>query len=920
MKLLENAGRWNAKFRSWTRAMTHRGRLESDMEAELENHLEELTSDLIRAGHSPQEAARRARIALGPTLMHKEEMRTALGLRWFDQISGDVRYAARMLRKNPAFTATAMFSLALAIGANTAIFSLAKFLLYDRLEIPHPEGLKLLRWTGDAKVVAQSFWGDFENTAGGGTTSSVFPYPIYHEMSLHPAGMQSLAGFKEESMNAIVRGTARRVNVAMVTGNYYGTLEVHPPVGRAIEPSDDGAFGSGDVAVISDSLWSREFGRSPAALGQTITVNEARLTIIGVNPPRFTGAKNVLESPDLFVPISLEPLLDVQRAKRSNLANPDFWWVNIVGRLQAGLSERKAEQGLRVQFEAAVRSFATVKKGDTIPRLELTNGSRGLRYADRIFRKPVLVLLALTGLVLLLACANIANLLLARGAQRHREMSVRMALGAGRVRIVRQLLTESLLLAALGGCAGLLLGYLCRNILPGLLETPWEESSVRVSFDWVVFACTTVIILTTGILFGLAPAWFAARTEVSTSLKESSQRTTHRQRGLSGKSLVGLQIALSTLLVVGAGLFLRTLTALDSQDVGFDTDHLILFEVTPPAGRYPAATSVALHEELERRLAGLPGVQHVSPATNAYLADSISRSDFLPVGETFDKGIPQSEDFNEVGNDFFATMGINIIAGRGFSALDTATSPKVAVINEALAKKHFPNANPIGRMFRADRDKPDLTRIVGICADTYYHTLREGAPPQFFLPYVQQTDFRGMTYQIRTALSPSALAPTLRSAVQSVDRDLPITGLRTQREQINATLAMERALAALTSGFGILALTLACVGIYGIMAYSVAQRTSEIGIRLALGAQPGRVRSMILRESTWLALAGIAVGTGAALGLTQLVKSMLYGIQPYDPFSMISGALILLAVALAASWIPARRAASVQPMEALRHE
>jgi predicted permease len=920
MKLLENARRWNAEFRSWTRAMLHRSRLESDMHAELENHFQALTEDLMRAGHSPKEAARRARIALGPVLMHKEEMRASLGLRWIDELGSDLRYAARMLRKSPGFTLIAAVSLALAIGPNTAIFSLAKVLLYDRLEIPHPDGLNLLRWTGDDKVVAQSLWGDFGNTPSGGTTGSVFPYPVYQVVSLHPAGMRSLAGFKEDSMNATVRGTAHRVNVAMVTGNYYDTLEVHTEAGRAIQPSDDAVSGLGEVAVISDSLWSRAFGRSPAALGQTITLNEAKLTIIGVNPPRFTGAKNVLESPDLFVPISLEPLLRVQRGRRSDLANPNFWWVNIVGRATPGVPERKAQQGLRVQFEAAVRSLATVKEGDTIPRLELTNGSRGLHWADRMFRKPVFVLLALTGLVLLLACANIANLLLARGAQRQREMSVRMALGAGRARVARQLLTESLLLAALGGCGGLLLGYLCRNILPGLLGNPWEKSNIRVAFDWGVLTCTMVIILTTGVLFGLVPAWFAARTEVSGSLKESSQSTTRRRRGLSGKSLVGLQIALSTLLVVGAGLFLRTLTALDSQDVGFSTDHLVLFEVTPTAGRYPGGKNVALHEELERRLASLPSVQHVSPATNAYLADSISNSDFLPEGEKVDKGNRQAEDFNEVGNDFFATMGITIIAGRGFASQDSATSPKVAVINEALAKKRFPHVDPIGRMFRADRDKPDLTRIVGICANTYYHTLREGPPSQFFLPYVQQTDFRGMTYQLRTTLSTATLAPMLRGTVQSIDRDLPVTDLRTQREQIKATLQIERALAALTSGFGVLALALACVGIYGIMAYSVAQRTSEIGIRLALGAQPGGVRSMILRESTWLALAGITVGAGAALGLTQLVKSMLYGIQPYDPFSMISGALILLAVALAASWIPARRAAGVQPMEALRHE
>ena len=920
MNLRETFGRKTAEFRSWWRAMAHRRRLEAEMETELENHLEALTADLIRAGHSPQEAARRARIALGPALMHKEGMRASLGLRWFDEFGADLRYAARMLRKSQGFTAIAAVSLALAIGANTAIFSLSKVLLYNRLAIPHPEELKLLRWTGDDKVVAQSFWGDFDNTPGGGITSSVFSYPIYHEMSLHPAGMQSLAGFKEESMNATVRGTARNVDVAMVTGNYYDTLEVHPQMGRAIQPSDDVVSGLGNVVVISDSLWSREFGRSSEAIGQTITLNQLKLSIIGVNPRHFTGAKNVLESPDLFVPISLEPLLRVQRERRSDLANPDFWWVNVVGRVKPDVAESEAQQGLRVQFEAAVLSLATVKRGDTLPRLELANGSRGLNYADRMFRKPVSVLLALTGMVLLLACANIANLLLARGAQRQREMSVRMALGAKRTRVARQLLTESLVLAVLGGCGGLLLGYLCRNILPGLLGDPWEDSSIRVSFDWVVFACMAAIILTTGVLFGLAPAWFAARTEVSTSLKESSQSTTRRRRGLSGKSLVGLQVALSTLLVIGAGLFLRTLRALDSQDVGFDTDHLILFEVNPPAARYPAEKNVALHEDLEKRIAGLPGVQRVSPATNAYLADSLSNSDFLPEGEKFEKGNRQVEDFNEVGSDFFATLGIKIIAGRGFTAQDTATSPKVAVINQALAKKRFPNVNPIGQMFRTDRDKPDLTRIVGICTDTYYNTLREGPPPQFFVPYVQQPDFRGMTYELRTMLSTAAVAPMLRNTVQSVDRDLPVANLRTQREQINATLQIERALAALTSGFGVLALALACVGIYGIMAYSVAQRTNEIGIRLALGAQPGQVRSMILRESTWITLVGIAAGVIAAIGCTRLIRSMLYGVAGDDPTTIVGGMLVLLVVGLAATWIPARRAASVQPMDALRHE
>ena len=922
MSRLSRAARSNfARIRSWLRATSHRRTVESEMDAELASHLDLLTADLIRAGHAPEEAQRRARIELGGMLTHKENMRASLGLRWFDELAADLRYAVRLLRKSPGFTAIAATSLALAIGANTAIFSLAKSLLYDQLNIPHPEQLRLFRWTGDDKVVAQSMWGDFDAVRGGGITSSSFPYPIYQQLAKHPAGIGSIAAFKEDSMNATVRGIARRVVVAMVSGSYYDTLEVRQQLGRAIQPSDDAVPGAGSAVVISDSLWSREFNRSPQALGQTITLNQQQLTIVGVNPRGFTGAKNVLSSPDIFVPISLEPALRGHGNDQSDLVNPDFWWVNVTGRIRPGISISAAQAAISVRFQAAVKALATMKAGETIPHLELADGSRGLHWADGMYQKPMHVLLALTGFVLLLACANVANLLLSRGAQRQREISVRMALGAGRARVARQLLTESLLLAALGGCGGLLLGYLCRNALPSLLSNAWEEQSIRVSFDWTVFACTALVVLTTGVLFGLAPAWFAARTQVSSSLKESAQTVTRRRRGFSGKALVSLQIALSTLLVVGAGLFLRTLTALSTQNVGFDTEHLLLFEINPPAARYPAGKDVALHEELERRFAALPGVESVSPGKMAYLAGSMSNSDFLPEGEVFDEHKRQAEDFNVVGSTFFKTLAIPIIAGRAFGPQDTATSPKVAIINQTLAHKRFPKQNPVGKHFRSDRSpRGDLIEIVGICADTYYYSLRDKPPAQFFLPYVQQHDVGGMTYQIRTGLAPAPLAPLLRRTVQSVDRDLPVTDLRTQHEQINATLQVERTLAALTAGFGVLALALACVGIYGVMAYSVAQRTNEIGIRLALGAQPGRVRRMILRESAILSAAGIVVGAGAALGLARLVKSMLYGIAPNDPLTYTCGAMLLLGVALLASWIPAHRAASVEPMQALRHE
>ena len=905
---------------SWLRAIVRRNRLEAEMEAELAGHLECLTADLIRAGQSPAEAARRARIALGPALVHKEGMRASLGLRWWDEFWADLRYCVRILRKSPGFTGIAALSLALAIGANTAMFSLAKSLLYDRLNVPNPEQLRLLRWTGDDHNVVHSMWGEFDPIPGGGMWGAIFSYPVYQELRDHSQGMEGLAAFNEDSMNATVRGNAQRAVVAMVSGNYFNVLEARPQLGRALQPSDDEPGALSAVAVISDGVWDRDFDRSPAALGQTINVNQSLFTIVGVAPRGFTGAKNVQSSPDVFVPITTQPVIDPKGDKGGLIDDTDTWWVDIVGRIKPGVANAQAQAEMNVALAAAVRGPMTVKAGDTLPHLELGEGSRGLGLAAQMFEKPVYVLMALTGFVLLLACANIANLLLARGAQRQREMSVRIALGAGRGRVLRQLLTESLLLAGIGGAGGLLLGFLSRNTIPRLMANAWDRDQLNVPMDWGVFAFAAGVTLVTGVVFGLAPAWMAARSEVSSSLKESAQTTTRRRKGLSGKAIVAFQIALSTLLVVGAGLFLRTLLALDAIDVGFRTDHLVLFEIAPPAKRYEQGRDVKLHQRLEQEFAALPGVEGATPARTPYIAGNMENNDFITENEA-DKGHHNgAEFFNLVGNTFLETMGIPLVSGRSFGQQDTAASQKVAIINQALAKKRFPNANPVGKQFKDGDPADGWVRIVGVCADTRYANLRDPAPPQFFMPYVQQAQVGGMTYAIRTKLPVAGLVPALRKVVQGADRDLPIIDLRTQQEQIDANMQMERLFAALTVGFGVLALALACVGIYGVMAYSVANRTNEIGIRLALGAQPRQVRGMILRESTWLAIAGIVVGVGAALGLTRLVKSMLYGIQPWDPATIIGGGLVLLAVALAASWIPARRAAGVQPMEALRHE
>jgi len=920
MSLRSFVGRLIAEPRSWLRAITRRNRLEAEMEIELANHLESLTVDLMRAGYSPAEAARRARIALGPALVHKEGMRASLGLRWWDEFGADLRYGIRMLRKSPGFTAIATTSLALAIGANATIFSLAKSLLYDRLNVIHADELRMLRWHGDANAVVQSMWGDFDTSWGNGVTGSVFSYPVYLQLRDHGQAMQDLLAYKEDSMNATIRGNAQRAVVAMVSGNYFAVLGAQPQLGRNIQPSDDQGGSANAVAVISDGLWERVFGRSPSALGQMINVNQSLLTIVGVAPREFTGAKNVQSSPDVFVPLSMQPLIDPKGNKGGLLDDPDLWWVNVMGRVKPGVLDAQAQAALNIALAAAVRGTMAVKAGDTMPHLELADGSRGLQFAAQMFKKPIYVLMTLTGFVLLLACANIANLLLARGAQRQREMTVRLALGAGRGRVLRQLLTESLLLAGIGGVGGLFLGHLGRNVIPRLMANAWDRDRMNVPMDWGVFAFATAVTLLTGLLFGLAPAWLAARSEVSSSLKESGQTTTRQRRGLGGKAIVAFQIALSTLLVVGAGLFLRTLLALNSIDVGFRTDHLVLFEVAPPKQRYGPGKDVQLHQLLEQGFAALPGVRGMTPSSTAYIADNMNNDYFLPEGEPDKQNHRGAEDVNFVGNTFFKTMGISMTAGRSFGPQDTASSQKVAIINQALAKKRFPNMNPLGKRFKTGDDKPVWVQIVGVCADTYYANLRDTPPPQFFMPYIQQPHVGRMTYAIRTGLSPAELVPALRRVVQQADRDLPIIDVRTQREQIDANMQIERAFAALTSGFGVLALALACVGIYGIMAYSVASRTNEIGIRLALGAQAGQVHGMILRESTWLAAAGIVVGVGVALMLTRLVKSMLYGIEPWDPVTLAGGVSVLLVVALGASWIPARRAAGVQPMEALRHE
>jgi predicted permease len=824
----------------------------------------------------------------------------------------DVRYAARVLLKNRSFTIVATTSLALAIGANTTIFSVAKQLLYERLAVRQAASLRLLTWTDSRQLVP----------------STGFSHPVYQQLRAQNHVLDDLLAFHVTAANAAVGDDAQRVLIHEVSGNYYSVLGVDAQLGRTLLPPDDSAA-SQAVAVISDEFWEREFGRSPTVLGRWMRLNDVPVMVVGVTPKTFTGAASTLPSQAPAVTVALAKAIIVTPSSdgRDWLANPTAGAVSILGRTSVGVSDSTAQAALDTQFSAIVRAVVPVRAGDDRPRLLLRDGSRGLFGQRQAFATPMSALMIFLGLVLLLACVNIANLMLVRGARQQREISVRLALGAGRGRIFRQMLVESLLLAAIGGAGGLAIGYVGRTAITRMTANAWGLEAFPVYFDWPVFAFTAAVTMLTGTLFGLVPAFAANRAEVTEGLKDGGRTATRQRKGVVGKAAVGFQIALSTLLVIGAGLFIRSLAGLNAVDPGFKTDHLLLVQIVLPQNRYPAGANVAFHQRMEQAIAAIPGVASVAPSEVPYLSGERLETAFLPQGEATDPSGRQTETYNAVGTHFFETLGIPIVAGRAFAVGDTGTSPMVGVINQRLAKARFPNQNPIGRTFSVgtyagygDVLTGRAIEVVGVCGDTLYTDLSEQPPPQFFIPYAQQTQIRRLTYQIRTAVRPETIIPAVRRAVHAADPQLPLVNVRTQQEQIDADLQDERLFVTLTSVFGVLALVLASVGIYGVMAYSVARRTNEIGIRLALGAIPLQVLAMVLREASWLSAAGVATGVGAALLLSRLAKSMLFGIAPNDPATLGGAALLLATVALAASWIPARRAASVQPIDALRRD
>jgi predicted permease len=840
-----------------------------------------------------------------------------------DDVRADVRYALRQLRAAPVFTAVAILSLGLGIGANTAIFSLMEQAIWKQMPVKAPEQLRLFTWVSGPKAVPNSMSGNWarDSGRGGATTSASFSYVVYQEMQRHAPAFDSIFGFKAMGrLTAIVDGQAELVRGELVTGNFYDALGVVPILGRAIEPADD-TIGNGTiVGVISDGFWARRSGRDPAIVGKQVRINQQPVTIVGVNPPAFTGVESG-ESPDIFLPLTAQPIVTPSPyGNPSMVANPDYYWMQVMGRLKGdgAVSESEVQNAMDLVFQQAVYASLPDRTDRDRPSLRLLTGSRGLDNLREQFAQLLVILFAFVALVLLIACANVANLLLARAAVRRRELSLRLALGAGRSRIARQLLTEGLTLGIGGGLVGVVIGYWTRNAIPMLFSSSWETRQFDAAFDLRVLLLSLAVTIATSVLFSLAPIWQAMRVEINSALKDGGRSAVSLSSALHGKALIVFQVGVSVLLLIGAGLFVRTLSNLRSVNLGFNPDRILLFSMNPPRNRYAGAARKALYERLQEQIATIPAVEISSVSTIALVAGGSSTTRVTPEGASAHEAGQAS--VNDVGDRFHETMRIPIIAGRAFDArIDRAGSPIVSIVNQEFVRRFFPNdPQPIGRSFK-NNDK--MFQIVGICGDARYDRARNAMPPTFFRLVTQTpTELRDMTFELRTTVAPATIMRSVRQAVDAVDKDLPIYDVRSQVDQIDQTLARERLFAMLTSAFGLLALVLASIGIYGLMAHNVSRRTGEIGIRIALGAERLNVLLMVLREASWLAIAGVVLGVASAIWLGRYIKTMLFGVEFADPITIGGAIVLMLLVALLAGWLPARRASRLDPMVALRHD
>jgi predicted permease len=860
----------------------------------------------------------------------------------------DLRYGLRMMRKSPGVTAIAVLSLALGIGANTALFSIVDSLLLKMLPVKEPERLVLFRSVAPREFSAGSYNGNSRTDEAGRRIMTSFPFQSYQRMRGQQSALSEIFAFGNVSLNVTADGQADVASGQAVSGNYFAGLGVQPILGRTFTDEDDKAAAS-PAAVISYRYWQQRFGGNQQIVGKQINLNNVAFTIVGVTPAGFDGTMDAGSTQDVTIPIAWEPAMNVD-PKRSYLNGAGVWWLRLMGRLKPGANAEQARGQLENAFLQSVIEHRTARQteaqasgGNAVknldpqqyPRLFLDPGGQGEMNSRRQFAPSLYLLLGIVGMVLLIACANVANLLLSRAASRQKEIALRLALGASRWRLIRQLLTESVLLSIMGGTFGILFALWIKD---GLLSVGvWGGRGMRAlepQLDWRVLGFTFGLSLLTGLVFGLAPAWRSTKLDLTPTLKDSGRSSSASTRSLLSSSLVVLQVSLSLLLLIGAGLFVRTLLNLQRVDPGFNPRNLLLFNIQPGLIGYKDEKLAQLYQQLGERLEAVPGVQAVTFSRTALLSQSMSsrnvylRRDLSAPPDSEGRIKASGEGYiHNVRENFLETMEIPLLAGRTFKPQDDAKTPKVAVVNQTFASKYFPGENPIGKRFTFDSTKPDEVEIVGLAKDAKYARQRDEIPPTAYSSWRQELGvMRGATFELRTSGDPAAAVTAVRQAVREVDANLPLNSVKTQIEQADETLRMERLFAKLMTLFGLLAQQLAAIGLFGVLAYAVSRRTHEIGIRMALGAGRGDVLRMILRQGMTLALLGVVLGLTGAYVLTKYLESqlnlqsMLYGVKVNDPltYGVIAAGLTL--VAAVACFIPARRATKVDPLVALRYE
>jgi predicted permease len=897
-----------ARVRSWLRVSSRRADFEREMQDEMRTHLELYQADLRRRGVPDEEARRLALAEFGSVAARKEECRDEIGLRLLDELRGDVSYAFRLLRRSPAFTVVALLSLGLGIGANTAIFTLIDTVLVKTLPVENPQHLFFV-----------------DNSGGKSGGSSGPPYPCFERLRDHNRFLSGIAAFRERLFKVSIDGVPERVRGQYASGSYFDVLGVRAVHGRMLTPADDSEPGRGGpygaVAVISDGFWTRRFGRDPAVLGKSVQVGTQWVTIVGVTPAGFFGLQ-VGAPVDITLPMMLV---------EQGLQSKQSWWLSVIGRLPPGASVEAARADLEALWDAYLTEVGMPRdKRGYFSGIVLVPAARGANELRRTYAEPLMIVMAIVGVVLLIGCANVANLLLARATARQHEMAVRLAIGASRGRLVRQLLTEGVVLVSLGAGTGLLFARWGVSFLVAVLSGPAERVVLEPHFDLRVLGFTAGVSIATALLFSLAPALRATR--VDAAKPGAAGRTTARNH--LGRALVVVQVTLSVLLLCGAALFLRTLYNLNRIPAGFARGSMLTMQVetTVPARTVPPKTPAEFRADHARlgamwsgfieRVNEVPGVSSAAVATMNPLS-GWHRGVKIEIhgtveGPEKDRGIS----INQVTDGYFETTGIHVLNGRVFTPHDRSGSLRVTILNETAARSFFGSESPLGRKvnFPGQRIQDDY-EIVGVVADTRYKDLRTPDERMAYVPLEQAIDpIAGALVAVRGPADVTRLAPPIRAIATETLPGGFVTEITTMEQNVEMSLVRERMLALLATFFAALALILACIGLYGMMAYRVVRRTREIGIRIAVGAGQQSVVWMMVRETLLLVSIGAALGTLTSLAVSRSIAGQLFGVTPRDPMAIVVAVSVLAVVTIAAGYVPARQASRIDPVKALRAE